>query len=60
MAVGGDQGGSIRAVVADQLEASGVDTLTARTQTVAFSPPVLYNADAKITDAGTPSCAFFS
>ena len=44
----GDQGGSIRAVVADQLEASGVDTLTARTQTVAFSPPVLYSADAKI------------
>ena len=35
-------------MVADQLEASGVDTLTARTQTVAFSPPVLYSADAKI------------
>jgi mono/diheme cytochrome c family protein len=44
----GEQGGAIRAVVADQLENSGVDTLTARTQTVAFSPPQLYNADAKI------------
>ncbi len=44
----GEQGGAIRAVVADQLESSGIDTLTARTQTVAFSPPQLYNADAKI------------
>ena len=44
----GEQGGSIRAIVADQLEAQGLDTLTARTQTVAFSPPLLYNADAKI------------
>jgi cytochrome c2 len=44
----GEQGGAIRAIVADQLEAQGLDTLTARTQTVAFSPPLLYNADAKI------------
>jgi hypothetical protein len=44
----GEQGGAIRAVVADQLESKGLDTLTARTQTVAFSPPLLYNADAKI------------
>lgn len=44
----GDQGGSIRAVVADQLESSGVDSLTARSQTVAFSPPTLYNDDARI------------
>ncbi len=44
----GEQGGTIRAVVADQLEASGLDTLAARTQTVAFSPPQLYNPDSKI------------
>jgi mono/diheme cytochrome c family protein len=44
----GDQGGSIQAVVADRLEASGVDSLTARSQTVAFSPPILYNGDARI------------
>jgi mono/diheme cytochrome c family protein len=44
----GDQGGSIQAVVSSQLEASGVDSLTARSQTVAFSPPILYNEDAKV------------
>jgi cytochrome c2 len=44
----GDQGGAIQAVVADQLESSGLDSLTARSQTVAFSPPSLYNASAKI------------
>jgi cytochrome c2 len=44
----GDQGGAIQAVVADQLESTGVDSLTARSQTVAFSPPLLYNANAKI------------
>jgi cytochrome c2 len=44
----GDQGGAIQAVVADQLEASGLDSLNARAQTVAFSPPLLYNAHAKI------------
>lgn len=44
----GDQGGAIQAVVADQLEQSGLDSLNARSQTVAFSPPLLYNANAKI------------
>ena len=44
----GDQGGAIQAVVADQLESSGLDSLNARSQTVAFSPPLLYNAHAKI------------
>jgi cytochrome c2 len=44
----GDQGGAIREIVRDQLEATGVDSLTARSQTVAFSPPTLYNAEAKV------------
>jgi mono/diheme cytochrome c family protein len=44
----GEQGGAIQAVVRSQLEATGVDELTARSQTVAFSPPLLYNAGAKI------------
>jgi mono/diheme cytochrome c family protein len=40
----GEEGGSIRAVVAEQLESTGGDPL----QAVALSPPMLYNAKSKI------------
>jgi cytochrome c2 len=43
----GQRGGTIRAVIESQLVASGVDSDTALGQTVALSPPVLFNADAK-------------
>ena len=40
----GEKGGTIRAVVEDQLESSGGDTLQAQ----ALSPPILYNEKSKI------------
>jgi mono/diheme cytochrome c family protein len=40
----GETGGAIREVVKDRLERSGGDTL----QTVALSPPLLYNAESKM------------
>lgn len=43
----GAKGGTVRAVIESALEDSGVDTDTAQAQTVALSPPVLFNASAK-------------
>src|SRR5262249_42880409 len=40
----GEKGGTIKAVIQDQLEASGGDT----PNTVALSPPLLYNPNSKI------------
>jgi len=44
----GEQGGAIREVVKSQLEATGVDDLSLASQTVALSPPLLYNPAAQI------------
>jgi cytochrome c2 len=44
----GEKGGNIKAVVASQLEAAGVDSLSIPSVAMALSPPLLYNAAAKI------------
>jgi cytochrome c2 len=44
----GAKGGTIRAVIQSGLEATGIDPDQARIQTIALSPPLLYNDQAKI------------
>jgi cytochrome c2 len=44
----GEKGGTIKAVVASHLEAAGVDSASIPSQAMGLSPPLLYNAAAKI------------
>jgi cytochrome c2 len=44
----GEKGGNIKAVVASHLEAAGVDSLSIPSVAMGMSPPLLYNAAAKI------------
>ena len=44
----GEKGGNIKAVVASHLEAAGVDSLSVPSVAMGLSPPLLYNAAAKI------------
>jgi len=44
----GEKGGDIKAVVASHLEAAGVDSASIPSQAMGLSPPLLYNAAARI------------
>jgi mono/diheme cytochrome c family protein len=54
----GDKGGTIRAVIESELVTSGVDSDTARIQTVALSPPVLYEPVSKIGEGARVQTAW--
>jgi cytochrome c2 len=58
----GEKGGTIRAVIENELVNSGVDQDTARIQTVALSPPVLFEPHSKIGEGSrvqTPWLHYF-
>ena len=54
----GEAGGTVRAVIQSGLVASGVDEDTARIQTVALSPPVLFEPHSKIGEGSRVQTAW--
>jgi mono/diheme cytochrome c family protein len=54
----GEKGGTIKAVVASHLEAAGVDSASIPSQAMGLSPPLLYNAAAKIGEGSRVQTAW--